>query len=146
MDLVKPKAYIYSRGFIQNLHCNFLMFLCFYMNFGSSYYFLQIFKRNQNWKRIARAIGPIPAQDHCLCGPAARGVWQATMPWWAAPAGPAQREHWHGRPSWWHTGAQADRGHRVQSDRSGAMPSGKGAARCSRDGGSSVSGCGEHAG
>jgi hypothetical protein len=60
------------------------MFLCFYMNFGSSYYFLEILKK-QNCTRITRAIEPILAQDHCLCG-----AWQATRSRWAAPAGSAQ--------------------------------------------------------
>jgi hypothetical protein len=44
-DWVKTKAWIYSRGFIQNLFCIFMMFMQIFMNFGSLYEFLEIFNQ-----------------------------------------------------------------------------------------------------
>jgi hypothetical protein len=41
MDLVKPIANIYSRGFAQNLLCIFLNIIQIYMNFGRCNKFLE---------------------------------------------------------------------------------------------------------
>jgi hypothetical protein len=41
MDLGKPIAKIYSRGFTQNLICIFLNFIQIYMNFGRWNEFLE---------------------------------------------------------------------------------------------------------
>jgi hypothetical protein len=40
-DLVKPNAYIYSSGFMQNLFCIFLNFIQIYENLGNLQYFLK---------------------------------------------------------------------------------------------------------